>query len=566
MISYRRIPLWVAVAAVFAIAIIISASLVILNQTVDQAHQGEILLTTTRALSYKMESIEWELIAEQTVNAEMEQELAETRAEITQTLDDALALDPRNADLLSAKTSLAVYLKWLDEEVGLLKFGDVAGAKQIDNEHVDPSFDLLAESIIASQTFFIQRAGQIRTATNIGSITFIMLASLLITTLWFNNQQAWTKTLQATTEQEALMQTSKHEKELAVYAEALNRRNIQLQASANITRQTAEIQDSTELMNAVVNLTAEQFGYSHVGLYLLNEQKGIAFLQAASSQTGMDLIKQGYSVEIDKRHPFGSVAERGDPHFISNTADVNLVNDDHFPRTQSRIILPLTVRGAVIGILDLHSEQPQTVSREDEETLLSLANLIAISMDSVRLLNETRALVGQLETYASYQSKDAWQKFTSRNTPAYQYTPSGVRPVFPSSRLENGSGMKIPLTLRGNIIGAITLRRKNNATEWNERERLLVEKIAAQVTLALENSRLINEAQKNAQRDQLITNVSNRIRETLDTNTVIKIAAVELQSIFDLKEAEVSIGSLTPDAAPLSVPPGNSSRRANSNV
>ncbi|HRJ74663.1 MAG TPA: hypothetical protein PLX90_01635, partial [Anaerolineales bacterium] len=51
------------------------------------------------------------------------------------------------------------------------------------------------------------------------------------------------------------------------------------------------------------------------------------------------------------------------------------------------------------------------------------------------------------------------------------------------------------------------------------------------------------EAQKSAARDQMIANISTRIRETLDIESVARTAAVELQRVFDLKEAEIVIGS-----------------------
>lgn len=100
----------------------------------------------------------------------------------------------------------------------------------------------------------------------------------------------------------------------------------------------------------------------------------------------------------------------------------------------------------------------------------------------------------------------------------------------------------MPLILHGQRIGSINLKRKSNE-KWSEHERALIEKVAEQVTLALENSRLVDEAQKNALRDQMIANVSTRIRETLDVDAVIRTAATELRRIFDLKEAEITVGS-----------------------
>ncbi len=101
----------------------------------------------------------------------------------------------------------------------------------------------------------------------------------------------------------------------------------------------------------------------------------------------------------------------------------------------------------------------------------------------------------------------------------------------------------MPLILHGQRIGTIKLLRKGSNSTWSEREQNLIEKIADQVALALENSRLVEEAQRAAQRDKMIANVSSRVRETLDIESVVRTAATELRRVFDLKEAEITIGT-----------------------
>ena len=77
-----------------------------------------------------------------------------------------------------------------------------------------------------------------------------------------------------------------------------------------------------------------------------------------------------------------------------------------------------------------------------------------------------------------------------------------------------------------------------------------MEKVAAQVALALENSRLVDETQKNAMRNQVIANISSRVRETLDVESVVRTATTELRRVFDLKEAEISIGAPQTEVLP----------------
>lgn len=315
----------------------------------------------------------------------------------------------------------------------------------------------------------------------------------------------------------------------------------QLRASNNVAKVVAEIQDTGELMETVVRMIGQQFGYYHINLYILDERKRIAFLQAATN--GADqAADQILKIEQDRRSAFNFVVTEK-RHLLTSDLSPRFVHDRNHPLTRSRMLLPMRVRGNVIGILDLHSDQPQTFNQIDPDVLQSLADLVAIAIDNVRLINETKALLNQLERYTSTQTMETWAKQTSRNTPAYQYTPAGVRPLFSTSRQDDEGTARIPLKLQGQVIGSIKLRRKGAMAKWAERELNLVEKVAEQVSLALENSRLVEEAQKNAQRDQIIANISNRIRETLDIDSVIRTAAEELRKVFDLKEAEINIGA-----------------------
>ena len=329
----------------------------------------------------------------------------------------------------------------------------------------------------------------------------------------------------------------------------LETRAIQLRSSAAISKTIAEIQDISDLMETTTRLTSDQFGYYHVGLYLLDERKKTAFLQTSSSMTGKQLIGQGFRIEPDRLNLFNLVVQFKRPYITSDIDDVNFVRDVNFPLTRSRMLLPLTVRNNVIGILDMHSDQSQSFTTQDAEVLQTLADLVAISIDNARLINETKNLVHQLETNTSIQTREIWTKFTSRHKPAYQYTPAGVRPLFANNKQDNPDGLRVPLVLHGQNIGNIILKRKGSTRSWSERERVLVEKVANQVALALENSRLVDETQKNAVRDQVIANISARVRETLDVESVLRTATTELRRAFDLKEAEITIG--TPDSAPI---------------
>jgi GAF domain-containing protein len=325
----------------------------------------------------------------------------------------------------------------------------------------------------------------------------------------------------------------------------LETRMAQMRASATTARAIAETGEISSLLNKAAALISGQFNFYHVGIYVLDELKRNAYLQAASSDAGKPLIGQSFRIEQERRNPLANVVH-GNRTYIAHDLDKALfIHDPNFPLTHSRMVMPLSVRGAMIGLLDIHSDQPGAITSQDAEALQTLADLTAISFDNARLLDETRNLLSQLEAGATLQTGKTWSKFTSRQKNAYQYTPAGVRPLFSRSKKPDTDGaLHLPILLHGKEIGRIRLtKRKSELTAWTGRERDLVEKISTQVALALENNRLVDEAQRNALRNQMIASFSTQVRETLDVESVVRTAAAEFRKVFDLKEAEILIGT-----------------------
>jgi GAF domain-containing protein len=326
--------------------------------------------------------------------------------------------------------------------------------------------------------------------------------------------------------------------------EELETRMGQLRTSTTTARAVAESQNVNELLAKAANLIAERFSYYHTGVFVIDNQRRVGFLQAASSETGRALLGTSFRIEQDRKNPLNVVIDTQRTLITHDLDRMNFTRDANYPLTRSRMVMPLAVRGEVIGLLDIHSDQPRAFNEQDSEILQTLADLTAISFDNARLLEETRNLLAQLEASTSLQTQRTWSKFTSRQKSAFQYTPAGVRPIFVQERRDSGDALNIPIVLHGQSIGGIRLKKRRGiGGEWSERERDLVEKISAQVALALENSRLVDEAQKNALRNQMIASFSTYVRETLDVEAVIRTAATEFRRVFDLNEAEILIGS-----------------------
>jgi GAF domain-containing protein len=104
--------------------------------------------------------------------------------------------------------------------------------------------------------------------------------------------------------------------------------------------------------------------------------------------------------------------------------------------------------------------------------------------------------------------------------------------------------LALPITLRGQIIGAIGARR-DEQTGWSDEDVALVTAITDQLAQTIESLRLLDETQRRAARERLTGEVTARMRETLDVDTVLQTAVREIGHALGLAALDVRLGTET---------------------
>jgi len=318
-----------------------------------------------------------------------------------------------------------------------------------------------------------------------------------------------------------------------------------LRSSAYITRNIGDLQAVPTLLEKAVHWASDLFGFYHVAIYLFDKERRIAFLQAASSDIGKKMIETGFHIESGPKNVAGYISEQNKSITLTGAQDdkLHLISEGRLEPTRSELAIPLTVRGKIIGIMDFQSNESHVFNQDEIEILQSLADQIAISIDNVHLIEDSKAFVNELESVTTVQTKEIWKSYLENRNLAYQYTPSGTKIIDPrQSKVEAKKDMLVPLRLRGQDIGRLTFRGKE-ADKWTDRERDLAEKVATQVALALDNSRLLEETRQRALQQQTINEISTRLtNRSLDIDTLLQAAARELGSLPEVVEVSVIIG------------------------
>ena len=319
--------------------------------------------------------------------------------------------------------------------------------------------------------------------------------------------------------------------------ESLIRKSDQLRAASHIARQTAEIQNLSNLLDMVVNLITEQFGFYHTGIFIVSETGDVVILQAASSEGGRRMIQKGHALAVGTQGIVGYAAGHKRSRIAMDVGE-NAVffNNPDLPMTRSELALPLMIRERVLGVLDIQSNKPDDFNKDDIDVLQVLADQIAVAIENTRLLDEAQTALVQLEAVTGLRTREAWRQKLQGKGRAFTYTPLGLRAGKLST--PNDNSLTVPLVLRGQKIGNISIARKTNAALKKNEEDLIAE-VAHQASQAIDNIRLLEEATQRANQEEIISSLAGKFSQSLDTNTLLQTAVRELAQIPEVLEVSV---------------------------
>ncbi len=102
--------------------------------------------------------------------------------------------------------------------------------------------------------------------------------------------------------------------------------------------------------------------------------------------------------------------------------------------------------------------------------------------------------------------------------------------------------LALPIQLRGEVIGAIGARREGGGS-WSDDDVALAAAVTDQLAQTIESLRLLDETQNRAARERLMAEVTSRMRETLDIDTVLQTAVREMGEALGITEVEVRMTS-----------------------
>lgn len=344
------------------------------------------------------------------------------------------------------------------------------------------------------------------------------------------------------------------ESQVAERTRDLTQRSAYLAGSAEVGRAVTQILDVEALLDQVVELIRESFGLYYVGLFLADEEREWAVLRAGTGEAGQKMLSRQHRIRIGEGMIGWSVAHAQPRIALDVGEDAVRMASSELPNTRSEAALPLRSRGRVLGALSVQSDQPAAFDESAISVLQTMADQVAVALDNARLFSSAQqALEAERRAYGDL-TQQAWlATLRSRAERGYRCDSEGVRPltappVLPQGLLvtesyqEDSTTVVLPLRIREQAVGLVRLHKPQDSEGWSDEELVLISSVVEQMSVALESARLYQDTQNRAQQERLVGEVTSRIRETLDIERMLRIAADELRARLGLERLVVRLG------------------------
>ncbi len=331
--------------------------------------------------------------------------------------------------------------------------------------------------------------------------------------------------------------------------QALERWIAQFQVLPALAQEIAGARALDDLLARAVHLIQERFAAYHVSILLSDAEGRSAVLQAASGEAAEALLARNFTLNLDTM----SVALRrrlADPGQVSGAEDgagVSVVyrREPLLRQVRSEVILPLRVGQSSIGFLVVLSTGDAAFDETAIAVLQTAADQLAVAVENARLLEQRDTSIRDMERASGQYTEQVWRDIVSAagQPLGYRYHRKSIEPIVgvAGEGAESGALLHVPVTLRDQSIGELHLRFPTRQVAADVEP--LVQEVANRLALTLESARLYQDTQRRAAQERLVGEVTGRIRETLNMETMLRTAVRELGEALPGSKVQVRLGT-----------------------
>ena len=342
--------------------------------------------------------------------------------------------------------------------------------------------------------------------------------------------------------------------------------------NTSITRQASERVSLDETLNNTLTMILGNYPQLyHAQVFLIDDTGVQARLVASTGETGKQLINKGHSLAVGSLSVIGQTTFKGEP-VIARAGDTETVHRQNELLGQTRVeaAFPLRIGESIIGALDLQSRQDLRLDDFDMLTFQSLADSLSLAIDSIRqfesakarieenqrLTEQTRTALREVERLNQRLIGRAWSEYLSGKGDLLglnieldtnhvendtTWTESLANAAQTGGIVQHHNAIAVPLRVRGVVVGAMEFELDEEGG-FTPADFELVQEVSDRFGLAAENTRLVEESQRVAQRETLINEISTRLQSAINVEATLAEAARSLSDTLQANRISIRLG------------------------
>jgi GAF domain-containing protein len=316
----------------------------------------------------------------------------------------------------------------------------------------------------------------------------------------------------------------------------LNRNLNQINTAVDVIHAIGELRDPNALLSQVVELIRERFDLYYVGAFLLDDQNEYAVLRAGTGDAGRAMLAIHHRLAVGGASMIGwSIAQKRARIALDTGLEAVRFNNPYLPNTRSELAIPIVSRGTALGALTIQSVQSNAFNEQDISVFTAIAESLGVALENANLFREVQANLEEISALNRSYIETAWSEFVAGS--------GDLRYVYQNPNLDDrasqASLLQVPLTLRDQVIGEVTL--ETSKANLSPEELELVDAITTQTAIALENARLIEETQRRALAEQKLNEISALFTRSASVEDILKSAVRELGQLPQVSGVSVQL-------------------------
>ncbi|MBE2219974.1 MAG: GAF domain-containing protein [Anaerolineae bacterium] len=177
----------------------------------------------------------------------------------------------------------------------------------------------------------------------------------------------------------------------------------QLQVASEVSRAATTILNPDILIQETVDLIQTRFNFYYVGLFLVDDLRKTAVLEAGTGQAGREQLARKHRLDIGGSSMIGTAIAGNRAIIEQDVAQAAYFTPNPLlPNTRSELALPLRSHGDVIGAITVQSVQIGAFTPETVTVLQNLADQLATAIVNADLLTQVQTNLA--ETSRLYES------------------------------------------------------------------------------------------------------------------------------------------------------------------